>query len=93
MLQTTIDVARNFGHVFLTSFVGGVISLLFSAWFSVTLVAVYVKFQPASTGCSSGGGSCSSATVIGLLVFLTFAGYWYVSPIPLFFLNVVLLHL
>ena len=47
----------------------------------VTLVAVYVKYEPSSGGtnpaCSSGsGGSCSSAKVIGLIVFVTFAGYW-----------------
>ena len=76
MLQTTINVARNFGHVFWASLIGGVISLLFSAWFSLTLVAVYVKFQPDSAGCGSGGGSCSNAAVTGIIAFVTFAGYW-----------------
>lgn len=51
------------------------------AWFSVTLVAIYVKYEPNSGGsnpaCSSGSvGGCSSAKVIGLLVFVTFASYW-----------------
>lgn len=81
MLQTTMDVARQVGHVFLVSALGGIASIAFAAWFSVTLVAVYVAYEPASgNGASnpacSGSGSCSSAKVIGLIVFITFAGYW-----------------
>lgn len=50
------------------------------AWYSVTLVAIYVKYEPNSgTGtnpaCDASGG-CSTAKVIGLLVFVTFAMYW-----------------
>ena len=76
MLQTTIDVAKNYGHVFVVSFMGGVISLAFGAWFSVTLVAIYAKYQPGGAGCEVGAGSCSKGKVIGLIVFITFAGYW-----------------
>jgi len=80
MLQTAIDVSKNFGHVYLVSFLGGLIAAAFGAWFSVTLVAVYVKYEPgANPACNvnaGGTGSCSSATVIGLLVFITFAAYW-----------------
>jgi len=77
MLQTTIDVAKHHGHVFLTSFIGGLISLAFGAWFSVTLVAVYVKYEPGNNpACSEGAGGCSSNKVIGLVVFITFAGFW-----------------
>ncbi|KAL9044745.1 MAG: hypothetical protein Q9214_002138 [Letrouitia sp. 1 TL-2023] len=81
MLQKTMDVAKSFGHVFLVSAIGGILSVAFGAWFAVTLVAVYVKYQPNGGGtnpaCSSrSGSSCSSAKVIGLIVFLTFAGYW-----------------
>ena len=83
MLQTTMDIAKNFGHVFMVSAIGGLVALAFGAWFSVTLVAVYVKYEPNGTGrgdrnpaCSSStGSSCSSGKVIGLLVFITFAGY------------------
>ncbi|KAL8739607.1 MAG: hypothetical protein Q9190_007609 [Brigantiaea leucoxantha] len=82
MLQQTMDVAKGFGHVFLVSAIGGIVSVAFGAWFSVTLVAVYVKYEPnggsgTNPACSSrSGGSCGSAKVIGLIVFLTFAGYW-----------------
>jgi hypothetical protein len=77
MLQTAIDVAKQYGHVFMVSFLGGLAATAFAAWFSVTLVAIYVKYEPGSNpACSQGAGGCSTSTVIGLLVFVTFAGYW-----------------
>ena len=77
MLQTAIDVSKNVGHVYLVSFVGGLLATAFGAWFSVTLVAVYVKYEPGNNpACSTGAGGCSSAKVIGLIAFITFAGYW-----------------
>lgn len=76
MLQVTIDVAKNYGHVFVVSFLGGLIAVAFGAWFSVTLVAIYAKYYPGGEGCNVGAGGCSRAKVIGLIVFITFAGYW-----------------
>lgn len=80
MFQTAVDVSRNHGHVYLVSFLGGLAAAAFSAWFAVTLVAVYVRFEPgANPSCNAsagGSGGCSSAVVIGLLVYITFAGYW-----------------
>jgi len=81
MLQQAMDIARmKRVHVFMVAFIGGVISLVFAAWFSVTLVAIYVAYMPSNAdatpnpSCASGG--CSSGKVIGLVVFVTFAGYW-----------------
>ncbi|EME79828.1 uncharacterized protein MYCFIDRAFT_81297 [Pseudocercospora fijiensis CIRAD86] len=80
MFQTAVDVSRKHGHVYLVSFLGGLAAAAFSAWFAATLVAVYVRFEPGQNpSCATsagGGGSCSSATVIGLLIYITFAGYW-----------------
>jgi len=79
MLQTCMDVARHHGHVFLVSAVGGLVALAFSAWFSVTLVAIYVAYEPGNSSQANPAcvnNDCSSAKVIGLLVFVTFAGYW-----------------
>ncbi|KAF1813487.1 DUF580-domain-containing protein [Eremomyces bilateralis CBS 781.70] len=77
MLQTTIDVSKTYGHVYLVSWVGGLVSIAFGAWYSITLVAVYVKYEPGlNPACSTNGGGCSTAKVIGLLVFITFAMYW-----------------
>jgi hypothetical protein len=51
MLQTTIDVSKNFGYVFLVSLLGGLMATAFGAWFSVTLVATYAKYEPGSNPC------------------------------------------
>ncbi len=81
MLQTCMDVAKHHHGVFVTSLLGGIVSVAFAAWFSVTLVAVYVAYEPGNRGSNSnpactGSGSCSTAKVVGLVVFITFAGYW-----------------
>ncbi|CAG8908405.1 unnamed protein product [Penicillium egyptiacum] len=78
MLQTGMDVARGYGHIFLVSAVGGIVTVAFAAWFSVTMVSIYVAYEPDSAGtnpsCANGG--CSRGKVIGLVVYATFAMYW-----------------
>lgn len=76
MLKTAIDVSKGYGHVYLVSFIGGLIATAFGAWYSITLVAIYVKYQPAADNPSCSGGNCSQGTVIGLIVFITFAMFW-----------------
>ncbi|KAK5944574.1 pH nine-sensitive protein 1 [Knufia obscura] len=81
MLQQAQDVARmKRVHVFMVSFIGGFAALAFGAWFSVTLVAIYTAYMPSNGGAnanpSCADGGCSSGKVIGLIVFITFAGYW-----------------
>ncbi|KAI8627462.1 duf580 domain-containing protein [Xylariaceae sp. FL1651] len=78
MLKTAIDVSKTYGHIFLVSFLAGLLATAFAAYYSVTFVAVYAKYSPegGNPACSAGGGGCSSAKVIGLLVFITFAAYW-----------------
>jgi hypothetical protein len=76
MLQTSIDVSKRYGHVYTVSFIGGFIATAFGAWYSVTLVAVYAHYEPGNNPACSTSGSCSSATVIGLIAFITFAMYW-----------------
>ncbi|KAF2455049.1 plasma-membrane choline transporter-domain-containing protein [Lineolata rhizophorae] len=78
MLRTAVDVSKSYGHVYLVSLAGGIVAIAFGAWYSVTLVAIYVKYQPAADNpaCSEGVGGCSQAKVIGLIVFVTFAMYW-----------------
>ncbi|KAL3466276.1 plasma-membrane choline transporter-domain-containing protein [Aspergillus heterothallicus] len=79
MLQTAMDVSRKYGHMFLVSAIGGIVSVAFAAWFSVTLVSIYVAFEPGSnaTNPSCANGGCSRARVIGLVVYVTFAMYWF----------------
>lgn len=78
MLQTAIDVAKKHGHVYLVSAIGGLLATLFAAWYSVTLVSVYIKYEPSNNNpaCRQGVGSCGSGKVIGLIAFITFAAYW-----------------
>ncbi|KAI1866373.1 uncharacterized protein JN550_007761 [Neoarthrinium moseri] len=77
MLKTSIDVSKKYGHTYLVSFLGGLLATALAAWYSVTFVAVYVKYEPGlNPACSQGGGGCSSAKVTGLIVFITFAMYW-----------------
>lgn len=76
MLQVVIDVSKNYGHVFVVSLLGVLIATVFGAWFSVTLVGVYAAYYPGGPNCGANGASCGKAKVIGLLVFITFAGYW-----------------
>ena len=78
MLQTAIDVSKHFGHVYLVSAIGGLLATVFAAWFSVTLVSVYIKYEPSpnNPACAQGAGGCSQGKVIGLIVFITFAAYW-----------------
>ena len=73
-----MDVAKTYGHVFTVSAIGGFAAFAFGAWFSLTLVAVYVQYQPNNNGSnpSCGTSGCSTAKVVGLIVFITFAGYW-----------------
>ncbi|CAK7263521.1 pH nine-sensitive protein 1 [Sporothrix epigloea] len=77
MLQASIDVARRRGHVFLVSLIGGLLAAAFGVWFSITMVAVYVKYDSNNDpACNANGAGCSQAKLIGLMVFITFAGYW-----------------
>ncbi|OAL47885.1 DUF580-domain-containing protein [Pyrenochaeta sp. DS3sAY3a] len=78
MLQTAIDVSKKYGHTYVVSFVGGILAAALGAWYSVTLVAIYVQYtpNPNNSSCNNGAGGCSNGKVIGLLVFVTFAMYW-----------------
>lgn len=82
MLQTTMDVAKRHGHVFTVSAIGGFVAFAFGAWYSVTLAAIYVQYQPDSKGRCPTGSGCSTAKVVGLIVFITFAGFVSLLPIP-----------
>ncbi|RCK55919.1 Protein PNS1 [Candida viswanathii] len=82
ILATVIDVMRMYPSTLVTSFIGLIVSAAFSVLFSVVIVATYVKFDPnnSNEACSVGGGSCSKAKLIGVLVFVFFAGF-YISEV------------
>jgi hypothetical protein len=75
MLRLSVDVSKKHGHVYIVSLIGGLLGAAFAAYFSVSLVAIYVKWEPGNNpSCTS--TSCSSATVTGLVVVsLEFVAY------------------
>ncbi|EGV61534.1 DUF580-domain-containing protein [Yamadazyma tenuis ATCC 10573] len=91
VLTITIDVMKRYPSTLVTSFIGIIVSSSFSVLFSVVIVGCYVKFDPNSQneGCSVGGGSCSQAKLIGILVFVFFAGY-YISEVIRNIIHVVI---
>ncbi len=82
ILEIIIDVTRANPSVLILSLIGCIISAVFSALFSVVVVTTYMKFDPNENnpGCSTSGGNCSQAKLIGVLVFVFFAGY-YISEV------------
>ncbi|OBA19131.1 protein PNS1 [Metschnikowia bicuspidata var. bicuspidata NRRL YB-4993] len=82
VLEITIDVMKRYKSTLVTSLIGIIVSGAFSALFSMVLVATYMKYSPdiGNPGCDIDGGSCSQSTLIGVLVFVFFAGY-YISEV------------
>ena len=78
MLQTAIDVSKKYGHTYVVSLIGGILAAALGAWYSVTLVSIYVQYTPNQnkSSCNNGAGGCSNGKVIGLIAFVTFAMYW-----------------
>jgi hypothetical protein len=78
ILEITIDVMKSYPSTLITSFIGIIISTAFSILFSIVLVTTYVKFDanPNNEGCDATGGGCSQSKLIGVLVFVFFAGYY-----------------
>ncbi|KAG7139427.1 Protein PNS1 like protein [Verticillium longisporum] len=76
MLSTAIDVSKKYGHVYMVSWLGGILGAAFGAWYSVTLVSIYARYQPSTNNPNCDGGGCSNGKVIGLIAFTTFAMYW-----------------
>ncbi|MBE3048521.1 CTL/SLC44 family protein [Candidatus Bathyarchaeota archaeon] len=75
MLKTSIDVAKTYGHVYLVSFLGGLVTGALGAWFAVAIVAIYVRWSPGGRICTE-MGDCSEGKAIGLLVYATFTMFW-----------------
>lgn len=81
MLQTSFDVAKQYGHVYMVSALGGLTAVVLGGWVLVTFVAVNSKYAPTEAdklycGKGRGGINCSSGKVIGLTIFVMFSGYW-----------------
>lgn len=82
VFRTVVDVSRQFPSIYGASLIGTIVATAFSMFFSMVLVATYMKYDPNpnNPGCDISGGSCSNGKLIGVLVFVTFAGY-YISEV------------
>ncbi|KAF3987245.1 hypothetical protein FT663_04024 [Candidozyma haemuli var. vulneris] len=82
VLEISIDVMKRYKSSLVVAALGTIVSGAFSALFSVVIVSTYVKFNPTegNPGCEVDGGDCSQAKVIGILVFVFFAGF-YISEV------------
>lgn len=82
VLEISIDVMKKYPSTLATSTLGLIVSGAFSAFFSMVIVGVYVKYSPNSSNpaCSASGGTCSKSSLIGILVFVFFAGF-YISEV------------
>ncbi|PKS10369.1 hypothetical protein jhhlp_002120 [Lomentospora prolificans] len=76
MLTTSIDVAKKYGHVYLVSFLGGIVAIAFAAWYGVTVVAIFARWSTGNNPACVSKGDCSDGKVAGLIVFCTFTMYW-----------------
>lgn len=83
ILEIAIDVMKRYPSTLMTSFIGIIVLGAFSALFSAVIVATYVKFEPnaLNTACNVGGGDCTRAKLIGVLVYVFFAGYFILEVI------------
>lgn len=78
VFRTVVDVTRQFPSVFGMSLAGTIVSTAFTMFFSMVLVATYMKYDPNpdNQGCKVSGGSCSNGKLVGVLVFVSFAGFY-----------------
>lgn len=78
VLTIAIDVMKRYPSTFITALLGLIITGAFGAFFSLVVVATYMRFEPNANNpaCDLNGGGCSQAKLIGVLVFVFFAGYY-----------------
>ena len=67
---------KKYPSTIIVSVLGLLVSLVFGAWWTVSLVSAYVKYHPNGAGqtnpaCTTTGGNCSSGALIGILVFFS----------------------
>jgi hypothetical protein len=81
MLQFTMDIMKKYPSTLMTSFLGLLATLVFGAWWSLSLVSAYVKYHPngdaqSNPACNTAGGNCSSAALILVLIFFSIDPVW-----------------
>lgn len=82
VFKTVVDASRQMPSIYGTAIIGTICTTAFSILFSMVLVSTYMKYDPSpnNPGCNVEGGSCSNGKLIGLLIFVSFAGF-YISEV------------
>lgn len=80
VLQTVIDVTRLHPSVLMISAIGSLVAGAFGVFFSMVLVATYVKYDPNDNNPNCSAGGCSQGKLVGLIIYITFASF-YISEV------------
>ncbi|EIW63547.1 DUF580-domain-containing protein [Trametes versicolor FP-101664 SS1] len=75
LLQVVMDVAKHHPSVYVVAFIALILQAALSVWYTFTAIATYVRYTPGSPTCEV-GETCSSAKVIGFIIFETFSFLW-----------------
>ncbi|KAI0769458.1 DUF580-domain-containing protein [Trametes elegans] len=75
LLQVVMDVTKHHPSVYFVAFIALILQAALSVWYTFTVIATYVRYTPDSPSCT-GGATCSSAKVIGFIVYETFSFLW-----------------
>ncbi|KAJ3757933.1 plasma-membrane choline transporter-domain-containing protein [Lentinula raphanica] len=74
LLQVVMDVSKHHTSVYVVAFVALILQAALSVWFVFTCIAIYGKWTPGNSSCST--SSCSSSKVAGLIFYATFSYLW-----------------
>lgn len=82
LLLFVLAIAKAHPSVYVIALIGSVLVTLYSIFWSISVVAIYQKWDPNAEGSGTSGGNASSGALIGLMVFAVFNLYvrpldWY----------------
>ena len=80
VLKTIVDVTRIVPSTLFISALGALVAGAFGMLLSVVLVSIYVRYDPNGNNPQCANGGCNQAKLVGLIVFVTFAGF-YISEV------------
>lgn len=76
LLQVVMDVSKHHISVYVVAFTALLLQGLLAVWYTFGAIATYSKWTPSDNNPNCTDGSCSSAKVAGLIVYLTFSFLW-----------------
>lgn len=80
VLKTIVDVTRIVPSTLFISALGALVAGAFGMLLSVVLLSIYVRYDPNGNNPQCANGGCNQAKLVGLIVFVTIAGF-YISEV------------